>query len=147
MVKLPTEAPPPRPAPKHLSDRAKQNPKGLRVRMEKLLSENWENCHPKYWEFQPDHRFRFRADAFECMEGENVVTDKEIQVFYQVYDLTGKKMKAANLLRMPYALAEWLIKQRELRLREDEEFEERLEQDQQIRYIMGELEDDDLAWD
>ena len=114
--------------------------------MEKLLSENWRQCHPKYWEFEPDHRFRFPVDAFECMEGENIVTEKEIEVFYKVYDLTGKKMKAANLLRMPYSVGEWLIRQRERRLREDEEYEKWREQEEEISYIMGELEEDGLEW-
>jgi len=81
------------------------------------------------------------------MEGEDIVTDKEVQAFYKVYDLTGKKMKAANLLRFPYYLAEWLLKQRERRLREDEEFEKWREQEEEISYIMGELEEDDLASD
>ena len=88
-----------------------------------MLSENWKNCHPKVWEFQPDHRYRFSVDDFRCMEGEDIVTDKEIQAFYEVYDLTGKKLKAANLLRISYALAEWFLKQRERTAREHDEYE------------------------
>jgi len=47
---------------------------------------------------------------------------------------------------MPYALAEWLIKQRERRLREHEEYEKWREQEEEISYIMGELEEDGLEW-
>ena len=79
------------------------------------------------------------------MEGEAIVTEKEIQAFYKVYDLTGKKMKSANLLRMPYALAEWLIKQSERRLREYEEYEKWLEQEEEIRHVMFELDEDEMT--
>ncbi len=106
------------------------------------MSGNWENCHPKYWEFEPDHRYRFPVDVFECMEGEEIVTDKEIQAFYKVYDLTGKKMKSANLLRMPYYLAVWLIKQRERSVRADEEYEQWEAEEEEIGYIMAQLEED-----
>ncbi|GEM_PF-4132174 len=72
------------------------------------------------------------------------MTVKEIQVFYEVYDLCEKKMKAANRLRMPFALAEWLIKQRERSVREDEEYEQWLEEEEEIGYIMAQLDEDEL---
>ncbi len=76
----------------------------------------------------------------QCMEAE--MTVKEVEVFYEVYDFCEKKMKAANLLRMPYALAEWLIKQSERRAREDEEYEQWEEEEAEIRYIMAQLDED-----
>ena len=111
--------------------------------MQQLLSENWENSDPKYWQFQPDHRYRFTADELQFME-EAEMTEKEIQIFYEVYDFCEKKMKAANRLRMRYSLAEWLIKQRERRAREDEEYEQWLEEEEEIGYIMAQLDDDEL---
>ena len=72
------------------------------------------------------------------------MTAKEIQVFYEVYDLCEKKMKAANLLRIPYALAEWLIKGRERGARADEEYEQWVEEEAEIGYIMAQLDDDEL---
>ena len=111
--------------------------------MQKLLRENWENCDPKYWQFQPDHRYRFTANELLCMEDE--MKAREIQVFYEVYDLCEKKMKAANLLRVPYALAEWLIKQRERRAREDEQYEQWVEEEEEIGYIMAQLDENELS--
>ena len=73
------------------------------------------------------------------------MTVKEIQVFYEVYDLCEKKMKAANLLRLPYSLAEWLIKSRERSVREDEEYEQWLEEEKEIGYIMAQLDEDELS--
>ena len=90
--------------------------------MQQLLRENWEDSDPKYWQFQPDHRYRFTVDELQCMEAE--MTVKEIEAFYEVYDVCEKKMKAANRLQLPYSLAEWLIKQRERSVREDEEYEQ-----------------------
>ena len=108
--------------------------------MQKLLRENWENCDPKYWQFKPDHRYRFTADELLCME-EGEMTAKEAQVFYEVYDLCEKKMKAANRLRIPYSLAEWLITQRERRDREEEEYEQWEEEEEEIRYLMAQLDE------
>jgi len=108
--------------------------------MDKLLRENWENCDPKYWQFQPNHRYRFTADELLCMD-EGEMTVKEVQVFYEVYDLCEKKMKSANLLRIPYALAEWLIKQRERRAREDDKYEQWEEEEEEIGYIMAQLDE------
>ncbi len=110
--------------------------------MQELLSENWENCDPKYWLFQPDHRYRFTVDELQWMEEE--MTVKEIEVFYEVYDLCEKKMKTANRLRIPYALAEWLIKSRERRDREDEQYEQWVEEEEEIGYIMAQLDEDGL---
>ena len=73
------------------------------------------------------------------------MTVKEIQVFYEVYDLCEKKMKSANRLRLPYALAEWLIKSRERRDREEEEYEQWVEEEEEIRYIMAQLDEDGLS--
>lgn len=129
--------------PQGISSRAESNPEGLRARMQKLLRENWENCDPKYWQFQPDHRYRFTANELLCMEDE--MKAREIQVFYEVYDLCEKKMKAANLLRVPYALAEWLIKQRERRAREDEQYEQWVEEEEEIGYIMAQLDENELS--
>ena len=109
--------------------------------MQKLLRENWENCDSKYWQFQPDHRYRFTVGELLCME-EAEMTLKEIEVFYEVYDLCEKKMKAANLLRLPYSLAEWLIKQRERSLREDEKYEQWEAEEEEIGYIMAQLDED-----
>ncbi len=72
------------------------------------------------------------------------MTAKEIQVFYEVYDLCEKKMKTANLLRMPYFLAEWLIKQSERSVREHEEYEQWVEEEEEIGYIMAQLDEDGL---
>ena len=104
--------------------------------MQKLLRENWENCDPKYRQFQPNHRYRFTVDELECMFGAEM-TIQEIQIFYELYDLCKKKMKVANLLRIPYALAEWLIKRRERRLREDEKYEQWVAEEWEIRLIMA----------
>ena len=65
------------------------------------------------------------------------MTVKEIEAFYEVYDVCEKKMKAANRLQLPYSLAEWLIKQRERSVREDEEYEQWLEEEEEISYIMA----------
>jgi len=126
-----------------MADHLRSDLAGLRARMQKLLSENWEDCDPKYWQFQPDHRYRFTADELQFME-EAEMTEKEIQIFYEVYDFCEKKMKAANRLRMPYSLAEWLIKQRERRAREDEQYEQWLEEEEEIGYIMAQLDEDEL---
>ncbi len=72
------------------------------------------------------------------------MTVKEIEVFYEVYDVCEKKMKAANRLRIPYFLAEWLITQRERRARADEEYEQWLEEEEEIEYIMAQLDEDGL---
>ena len=143
--KEPKSPPKPKPPQRKVSNQAESNPEGLRARMQQLLSENWENCDPKYWQFQPDHRYRFPVHELEDMEGAEM-TMQELEAFYQVYDLCGKKMKAANRLRMPYALAEWLIKQRERRVREDEEYEEWLEEEEEIGYIMAQLDEDGLPY-
>ena len=111
--------------------------------MQQLLRENWENCDPKYWQFQPDHRYRFTADELLCMD-QGEMTAKEIEVFYEVYDLCEKKMKAANLLGIPYFLAEWLIKGRERSVREDEQYEQWEEEEEEISYIMARLDEDEL---
>ena len=112
--------------------------------MQQLLRENWENCDPKYWQFQPDHRYRFTVDKLQWMEGAEM-TVKEIQVFYELYDFCGKKMKAANLLRMPYYLAVWLITQRERSVRADEEYEQWEEEEAEIRYILAQLDEDEIS--
>jgi len=109
-----------------------------------LLEENWHSSDPRFWIFQPDHRYRFTADELLCME-EGEMTAKEIQVFYEVYDLCEKKMKAANRLRIPYFLAEWLIKSRERRDREYEEYEQWEEEEAEIRYILAQLDEDGLS--
>ncbi len=111
--------------------------------MQKLLRENWENCDPKYWLFQPDHRYRFAAHELEDMEGAEM-TMQELEAFYEVYDLCGKKMKTANRLRIPYALAEWLIKSRERSVREDDKYEQLEEEEEEIRYIMAQLDENEL---
>ena len=67
------------------------------------------------------------------------MTVKEIEVFYEVYDLCEKKMKAANRLRLPYSVAEFLLKERERRDRKDEEYEQWLEEEEEISYIMAQL--------
>ena len=72
------------------------------------------------------------------------MTVKEIQVFYEVYDRCEKKMKAANRLRLPYSVAEFLLKERERRAREEEEYEEWLEEEEEIGYIMAQLDEDGL---
>ena len=113
--------------------------------MQQLLRENWENCAPKYWHFQPDHRYRFTVDELQFME-EAEMSMKEIEVFYEVYDCCGKKMKAANRLQMPYFLAEWLIKQRERRAREDDQYEQWEEEEEEIGYIMARLDEDELPY-
>ncbi len=139
----PKTPPKPKPPQQGISDRAERNPEGLRARIQELLRENWENCDPKYWQFQPDHRYRFAAHELGDMEGAEM-TVKEIQVFYEVYDLCEKKMKAANRLGIPYSLAEWLIKGRERSVREDEEYEQWLEEEEEIGYIMAQLDEDEL---
>ena len=139
--KEPESAPRPKPPQQSISTRAQDNPGGKRARMQQLLRENWENCDPKYWQFQPDHRYRFTADELLCMK-EGEMTAKEAQVFYEVYDLCEKKMKAANLLRLPYNLAEWLIKSRERSVRADEEYEQWVEEEAEIGYIMAQLDED-----
>ena len=70
------------------------------------------------------------------------MTAKEIQVFYEIYDFCEKKMKAANLLRLPYSLAEWLITQSERRDREEEQYEEWEAEEEEIGYIMAQLDED-----
>ncbi len=137
--KEPQCAPKPKEAPQSISTRAQDNPGGKRARFLKLLEENWQTSDPKYWQFQPDHRYRFTVDKLQWLEDE--LTMKEIQVFYEVYDLCGKKMKAANRLRMPYSLAEWLIKQRERSVREDDKYEQWEEEEEEIGYIMAQLEE------
>ncbi len=72
------------------------------------------------------------------------MTVKEIQVFYEGYDRCEKKMKAANRLRLPYSVAEFLLKERERRAREEEEYEEWLEEEEEIGYIMAQLDEDGL---
>ena len=147
---MPTEkepecAPKPTEPPQGISTRAQDNPGGKRARFLRLLEENWESSDPRFWQVQPDHRYRFTVDELLCME-EAEMTAKEIQVFYEVYDLCGKKMKAANLLRLPYSLAEWLITQRERRDREEEQYEEWVEEKQEIRCIMAQLDEDELSF-
>jgi len=73
------------------------------------------------------------------------MTEKEIEVFYELYDFCEKKMKVVNLLQMPYSLAEWLIKQRERRAREDEEYEQWVEEEEEIESIMGQLDEDEIS--
>ena len=107
-----------------------------------LLEENWQSSDPRFWQVQPDHRYRFTVDELQWIEDE--MTVKEIEVFYEVYDLCEKKMKAANLLRIPYALADWLITQRERRVRADEEYEQWVEEEEEIAYIMAQLDEDEL---
>jgi len=146
---MPTEKEPkcppkPKPPQQRISSRAESNPEGLRARIQTLLRENWENCDPKYWLFQPDHRYRFTVGELQCMEAE--MTVKELEVFYEVYDFCEKKMKAANLLGIPYFLAEWLINHRERRAREDEEYEQWEAEEEEISYIMAQLDEEELSY-
>jgi hypothetical protein len=46
---------------------------------------------------------------------------------------------SANLLSMPYALSDWLIKRRERTIREDEKLEELIKQEKNLRYITPRL--------
>ena len=89
----PKSPPKPKPPQQGISDRAERNPEGLRARMQELLRENWENCDPKYWQFEPDHRYRFPVHELEDMEGAEM-TMQELEAFYEVYDLCGKNMKS-----------------------------------------------------
>ncbi len=138
----PESPPKPKPQPQRISNQAESNPEGLRARMQQLLRENWENCDPKYWLFQPDHRYRFTVGELLCMEAE--MTAKEAQVFYELYDFCEKKMKVVNLLQMPYSLAVWLITQRARSVRADEEYEQWEAEEEEIREIMAQLEEDEL---
>lgn len=137
----PKTPPKPKPPQQGISKQAESNPEGLRARMQELLRENWENCDPKYWQFEPDHRYRFPVHELEDMEGAEM-TIQELEAFYEVYDLCGKKMKTANRLRIPYALAEWLIKQPERRAREDDKYEQWEAEEEEIGYIMAQLDED-----
>ena len=151
MSEIQTKAPLPRPALRESGVTAlhppssgeilinNRDPNGPWARIKKLLSVNWENCDPKYWEFQPDHRYRFSIKELRHMKCEKIVTTKEIRLFYNAYDLTGKKMVSANLLSMPYALSDWLIKRRERTIREDEKLEELIKQEKNLRYITPRL--------
>ena len=135
-------APKPKEPPQGISTRAQDNPRGKRGRFLELLGKNWQFSDPKYWQFQPDHRYRFTVGELQCMEAE--MTVKEIEVFYELYDFCEKKMKVVNLLQMPYAVAEWLIKQRERRDREEEEYEQWEAEETEIGYIMAQLDEDGL---
>ena len=147
MSEIPTKAPLPRPTLRESGVTAlhppssgeilinSRDPNGPWARIKKLLSVNWENCDPKYWELQPDHRYRFSINELRYIKHEKIVTDREIRLFYNAYDLTGKKMEAANLLRMPYALADWLIKRREREIREEKKLEELIKQEKDLKYI------------
>jgi len=137
----PKTPPKPKPPQQSISSRAQDNPGGKRARFLKLLEENWQSSDPKYWHFQPDHRYRFAAHELEDMEGAEM-TMQELEAFYEVYDLCGKKMKAANRLGIPYFLAEWLIKQRDRSVREDEEYERWEEEEEGIGWIMAQLDED-----
>lgn len=147
MSEIPTKAPLPRPTLRESGVTAlhppssgeilinNRDPNGPWARIKKLLSVNWKNCDPKYWELQPDHRYRFSINELRYIKHEKIVTDREIRLFYNAYDLTGKKMEAANLLRMPYALADWLIKRREREIREEKKLEELIKQEKDLKYI------------
>ena len=147
MSEIPTKAPLPRPTLRESGVTAlhppssgeilinNRDPNGPWARIKKLLSVNWENCDPKYWELQPDHRYRFSINELRYIKHEKIVTDREIRLFYNAYDLTGKKMEAANLLRMPYALADWLIKRREREIREEKKLEELIKQEKDLKHI------------
>ena len=147
MSEIPTKAPLPRPTLRESGVTAlhppssgeilinNRDPNGPWPRIKKLLSVNWENCDPKYWELQPDHRYRFSINELRYIKHEKIVTDREIRLFYNAYDLTGKKMEAANLLRMPYALADWLIKRREREIREEKKLEELIKQEKDLKHI------------
>ncbi|MCZ6625243.1 MAG: hypothetical protein O7B35_13620 [Deltaproteobacteria bacterium] len=136
-------APKPKEPPQGISTRAQDNPGGRRARFLMLLEENWQSSDPRFWQVQPDHRYRFTVDELQWIEDE--MTVKEIEVFYELYDFCEKKMQAANRLRLPYALSEWLIKQRERRDREEEEYEQWVEEEEEIGYIMAQLDEEELS--
>ena len=111
--------------------------------MQTLLLQNWGRCDPAYWSYQPDHRYRFPSAELEAM-AEHLMIPEEREAFYRVYDHLGLKMKVANLLRIPYALACWLIRDRERQVREEEEWERRSEAKEELVDLMADLLDEDL---
>jgi len=143
--KKPECAPRPKPPHQSISTRAQDSPGGKRARFLKLLEENWQSSDPRFWIFQPDHRFRFGAS--ELREMEDLVTPKELEVFLATYDHFGLKMRAADLLGFPYAFGEWLIVQRERELRWEEKFEAEEEKEEEFYDLLHELDAEDLVWD
>ncbi len=140
-----TNAPKPKNPPKGISTRAQANPGGKRARFLTLLEKNWQSSDPRFWIFQPDHRFRFGAP--ELQEMEELVTPKELEVFLATYDHFGLKMRAADLLGFPYSLGNWLIVQRERQLRWEEEFEAEEEKEEEFYDLLHELDAEDLVFD
>jgi len=143
--KEPKCAPKPKEAPQGISTRAQDNPSGKRARFLKLLAENWQYSDPRFWNFKPDHRFRFGAP--ELQEMEELVTPKEREVFLATYDHFGLKMKAADLLGFPYSFGDWLIVQRERQLRWQDKFEAEEEKEEEFYDLLHELDAEDLVFD
>ncbi len=107
MNSQPESAPLPKPAPEGVGPNAKAN--GLRNRFQGQLSENWRNSDPRFWMWMPNHRYRFRAHELRAME--NLVSEEETDQLLGAYQMSRSKMRAANSLRLPYALADRLIRE------------------------------------
>ncbi len=81
---------------------------GLRERMLGYLQANWDQADPRFRRWCPNQRYRFRsADLAEMAE---LVTPAEAFLLAVVIGQRASRMKAADDLRLPYALVDWLCK-------------------------------------
>ena len=71
----PASPPEPRPPARPIAAR----PGGLGARWLELLRENWQSCHPRFWEFRPTIRYRFSADDLRLMS-DLLVSEEERRV-------------------------------------------------------------------
>ena len=132
--RLPSTAPGPEPSPRPFGS----DPRSLRDRWQKLLAENWCECDPKYWEWQPNHRYRFATTDLEMM-ADLCVTPEERQGVYRLHDdLDMGTLQIARTLRMPYAIAEFLLHERKQLQRMEERQEREWERQEEIEEILVE---------
>ncbi len=107
MKNQPESAPLPKPAPEGVGPNATEY--GLRHRFQSQLAENWRNSDPRFWPWLPNFRYRFRAAELRAMA--DLMTEEEVDDLLGAYQISRSKMKAANSLKLPYALADRLIKE------------------------------------
>lgn len=117
---LPTSAPEPAAVPEGKRDPKDFPADSLQRRMYRQLKINWENCKPKFWQWTPNHVYRFRAAQLDGME--KLLTDEERIDIPVRYDRKQSLFSVANAVGVPYFLVKRVVA-RESRLREGREAE------------------------
>lgn len=81
---------------------------GLRFRMLNYLANNWAQTDQRFKSWSPSDRYRFRAAKLEEMA--EILRADEAFLIMVVVKQQCSLMKAADDLRLPYGLVEWLGK-------------------------------------